>query len=102
MRDLGVDSGGPMRIYADNQSSILLANSEKLSSRTKHLDIQYHFVCEHVRLGNCWFIWVPTKLNAADVLTKPLGPALFGSMPPLLGMPWVCRDYLDGSGVGEP
>lgn len=96
MKDLGVDLGGPMRIYADNQSSMLLADSEKLSSRTKHLDVQYHFVREQVRLGRCRFIWVPTKLNAADVLTKPLGPALFNSMPPLLGMPWVCRDYLAG------
>lgn len=88
MRDLGVNVGGLMRIYADNQSSILLSSSEKLSSRTKHLDVQYHFVREHIRLGNCRFIWVPTKLNAADVLTKSLGPVLFESMPPLIGMPW--------------
>jgi hypothetical protein len=95
MCDLGVQFDGPLRIYADNQSSLLLASSEKLSSRTKHLDVQYHFVRQQIRDGLCKFVWVPTKLNTADVLTKPLGPTLFASMPPMLGMPWVCRNYLE-------
>jgi hypothetical protein len=97
MKDLGVDTDGPLRVYADNQSSMLLANSEKLSSWTKHLDVQYHFVREQIKAGICRFIWVPTKLNVADVLTKPLGPTLFDSMPPMLGMPWVRRDYLEST-----
>ncbi|KAG9093962.1 hypothetical protein FS749_013412 [Ceratobasidium sp. UAMH 11750] len=97
LRDLGAEVDGPLRIYADNQSSMLLADSDKLSSRTKHLDVQYHFVREQIKSGVCRFIWVPTKLNAADVLTKPLGPALFAEMPPMLGVPWVRRDYVSRS-----
>lgn len=102
MRDLGVDLGGPMCIYADNQSSILLSSLERLSSCMKHLDVQYYFVHEHIRLGDCRFIWVPTKLNTADVLTKLLGPVLFNSMPPLIGMPWLCHDYMETPVASEP
>jgi hypothetical protein len=95
MCDFGVDLGRPLRIYADNQSSMLLASSEKLSSRMKHLDVHYHFVRQQIKEGLCRFVWVPTKLNLADVLTKPLGPSLFATMPPMLGLPWLCCDYLE-------
>jgi hypothetical protein len=98
VRDLGFEMTGPMRIYADNQSSMLLATSEKLSARTKHLDVQYHFIRKLIQKGICQFHWVHTKSNMADVLTKPLGPTLFQTMPPRLGMPWIRRIYGPGEG----
>jgi hypothetical protein len=101
VRDLGFDLVGPMRIYADNQSSMLLATSKKLSTCTKHLDVQYHFIHELIQKGICQFRWVHTKSNVADVLTKPLGPTLFETMPPRLGMLWSRRVYGSGD-VSEP
>jgi hypothetical protein len=92
--DLGTALSMSMRIFADNQSSLLLADSEKLSSRTKHLDVQYHYVREQIKLGKCRFFWIPTKLNTADVLTKPLGPTAFLNMPSRLGLPWIPRVYV--------
>ncbi|QRV82277.1 Pol polyprotein/retrotransposon [Ceratobasidium sp. AG-Ba] len=93
LSDLGVPLQEPITIFADNQSSMLLSDSEKLSSRTKHVDVQYHFVKEYVAQGKCRFEWVPTKLNTADVLTKPLGPIAFKEMPAMLGLPWKPRAY---------
>ncbi|EUC59597.1 Gag-Pol polyprotein/retrotransposon, putative [Rhizoctonia solani AG-3 Rhs1AP] len=90
--DLEFPNNGPLRIYADNQSSLILATSEKLSTRTKHLDVQYHFVRQLAKMGICVFKWVSTKLNVADVLTKPLGSNLFLDMPPRLGLPWIRRN----------
>jgi hypothetical protein len=55
VQDLGFEMTGPMRIYTDNQSSMLLATSEKLSARMKHLDIQYHFICKLIKEGVCQF-----------------------------------------------
>jgi hypothetical protein len=54
VQDLGFKMVSLMRIYANNQSSMLLATSEKLSVHTKHLDIQYHFVHELIRVGVLW------------------------------------------------
>jgi hypothetical protein len=85
-QDLNFGMTSPMQIYADNQNSMLLATSEKLSAHTKHLDVQYHFICKLIQKGICQFRWVHTKSNVADILTKPLGPTLFESMPPRLGM----------------
>ncbi|QRV81847.1 Gag-Pol polyprotein/retrotransposon [Ceratobasidium sp. AG-Ba] len=93
LSDLGVPLREPITIFADNQSSMLLSDSEKLSSRTKHVDVQYHFVREYVTQGKCRFEWVPMKLNTADVLTKPLGPIAFKEMPAMLGLPWKPRAY---------
>jgi hypothetical protein len=86
-----------MRIYADNQSSMLLATSEKLLAHTKHLDVQYHFIRELIQMGIVQFRWVHTKSNMANILTKPLGPTLFESMPPRLGMLWARWIY----GLGD-
>ncbi|QRV73467.1 Gag-Pol polyprotein/retrotransposon [Ceratobasidium sp. AG-Ba] len=93
LSDLGVPLSEPITIFADNQSSMLLSDSEKLSNRTKHVDVQYHLVREYVANKKCRFSWVPTKLNTADVLTKPLGPAIFKDMPAMLGLPWHPRNY---------
>ena len=39
---------------------------------TKHIDVQYHFIKEHTKLGNIIFQYTPTTKNTADILTKPL------------------------------
>jgi hypothetical protein len=98
VQDLGFEMAGLMRVYSDNQSSLLLALSKKLSTHTKHLDIQYHFICGLIQEGVCQCCWVHTKSNVADVLTKPLGLTLFQSMPPRLGMPWIRQIYVPGKG----
>ncbi|QRV96994.1 Pol polyprotein/retrotransposon [Ceratobasidium sp. AG-Ba] len=93
LNDLGVPLSEPIEIFADNQSSMILADSEKTSGRTKHIDVQYHFIREYIQDGKCQLSWVPTKLNTADVFTKPLGPTMFYAMPPRLGLPWQKRLY---------
>jgi hypothetical protein len=74
LSDLGMKLSSPMRIYADNQCSIILAESESLSNRTKHLDPQYHFIRQEIKHGTIEFHWILSLKNAADCLTKPLGP----------------------------
>jgi hypothetical protein len=76
LSDLGMKSSPPMRIYADNQSSIILAESERLSNHTKHLDPQYHFSRQEIKHGTVEFHWIPSLKNAADCRTKPLGPCV--------------------------
>ena len=40
----------------------------------KHIDVQYHYICEQVSKGlvNLWYI--PTEEMAADGVMKPLVP----------------------------
>jgi hypothetical protein len=74
LSDLGMKSSLPMRIYADNQSNSILAESERLSNRTNHLDPQYHFIRQEIKHGTVEFHWILSLKNAADCLTRPLGP----------------------------
>ena len=60
----------PVTIYCDNQSAIALAKNDVFHQRTKHIDIRYHFIRQHVNEGRINIKWVDTKQQQADILTK--------------------------------
>ena len=57
-------------IYIDSQSSIDLAKNPIYHSRTKHVDIRYHFVRDSFLSGKIQLIHHPTISLIADGLTK--------------------------------
>lgn len=65
----------PELLYTDSQSAIQLANNPGHHYRTKHIDIQYHFVRQKVQEKDCNLVYVPTEQQLADFLTKAI-PAL--------------------------
>ena len=71
LTELGVQREGPLLIRADNQSCIALARNPEFHARTKHIDIQYHFIREKVEGGEVALEYCSTKAMVADVLTKP-------------------------------
>jgi Reverse transcriptase (RNA-dependent DNA polymerase)/Pol polyprotein, beta-barrel domain/GAG-pre-integrase domain len=62
----------PVTIYCDNQSAIALAKNDTFHQRTKHIDIRYHLIREHVASGAIQLKFVPTDKQEADILTKRL------------------------------
>ncbi|RDB27573.1 Retrovirus-related Pol polyprotein from transposon TNT 1-94 [Hypsizygus marmoreus] len=73
---LGFPIPRPFPLLCDNQSAIEIANSESLSSRSKHIDVRYHFIRQHLMSGSFATSWIPTGDMTADILTKPLAAAL--------------------------
>ncbi|GJZ21695.1 retrovirus-related pol polyprotein from transposon TNT 1-94 [Tanacetum coccineum] len=59
-------------IFRDNTSAIAISNNPVLHSRTKHIDIRYHFIRDHILKGDIKLHFVPTDLQLADIFTKPL------------------------------
>jgi hypothetical protein len=59
-----------IRIDYDNQSTIFLAKNPTYHSKTKHIDIQYHFVRDMVEENKVLLMKVDTLKNVADSLTK--------------------------------
>jgi hypothetical protein len=59
-------------IFADNQGCIALAHNPKYHARTKHINIQHHFVREKVEGGEVSLEYTPTGVIVADCLTKTL------------------------------
>ena len=49
-----------------------LARTEKYRPRTKHIAIEYHHFCDHVRNENITIQRIDTLNQLADIFTKPL------------------------------
>ena len=81
-----IGEGQPTRIYGDNQGALSLVRNPELHARTKHIDVQYHYVRELKERGVITEEYIPTSEMAADCLTKPLKKDPFWKNLKLLGM----------------
>lgn len=67
-----IDINFKSTLYCDNQAAINFSKSPIENSRTKHIDIKYHFL-RNLVIENLFNLkYVNTKLNFADLFTKPL------------------------------
>lgn len=66
-----------IQIYEDNQSTIKMIQNDKISQRTKHIDIKYFYVREQVTEERINIQYCPTAQMLADIMTKPLGNIVF-------------------------
>ena len=59
-------------LYCDNKSAIDLSKNPEYHARTKHIDIQYHFVRDEIENRVFTLKYINTKAQLADALTKAL------------------------------
>ncbi|GJZ69207.1 retrovirus-related pol polyprotein from transposon TNT 1-94 [Tanacetum coccineum] len=59
-------------MYCDNKSAIGLSCNNVQHSRTKHIDIRFHLIKEHVENGVIELYFVNTEYQLADIFTKAL------------------------------
>ncbi|GJR80146.1 retrovirus-related pol polyprotein from transposon TNT 1-94 [Tanacetum coccineum] len=59
-------------LYCYNKSAIALCCNNVQHSRSKHIDIRYHFIKEQVESGVVELYFIRTKYQLADIFTKPL------------------------------
>ncbi|KAL8157051.1 hypothetical protein AgCh_001954 [Apium graveolens] len=64
-------------IFCYNTSVIAITENPVHHSRTKHIDIKYHFIREHIMDGTVELYFVPSKKQLADIFTKPLDESTF-------------------------
>ncbi|GJZ40890.1 hypothetical protein Tco_0587776 [Tanacetum coccineum] len=73
-------------IFCDNTSAIAISNNPVLHSRTKHIDIRYHFIKDHILKGDIELHFIPTQYQLADIFTKLLVEPTFEILIIKLGM----------------
>ncbi|GKD18327.1 hypothetical protein Tco_1207485 [Tanacetum coccineum] len=73
-------------IFCDNTSAIAISNNPVLHSRTKHIDIRYHFIKDYILKGDIELYFIPTQYQLADTFTKPLDDPMFNRLIVELGM----------------
>ena len=62
----------PMKLYCDNKAAISIAHNPVLHDRTKHVEVDKHFIKEKIEDGLVCMVYVPTEDQVADLLTKGL------------------------------
>ncbi|GJZ43856.1 hypothetical protein Tco_0591111 [Tanacetum coccineum] len=73
-------------LYCDNKSAIALSCNNVQHSRSKHIDIQHHFIREQVENGVVELYFIRTKYQLADIFTKALPRERFEFIHPRLDM----------------
>lgn len=67
----------PTTLFCDNQSAIRNVHNPEFHKRTKHIDVQFHFIREKQEDGTIDIKYIPTEKQLADIFTKPLHGPLF-------------------------
>jgi hypothetical protein len=79
LRDYGYKLS-KVSLLCDNESAIRMADNPIEHSRTKHIDIRYHFLRDHQQRGDIEIGYVSTKEQLADIFTKPLDEKTFSKL----------------------
>ena len=85
LKDYGVNLT-KIPILCDSKSAIAITENPVHHSRTKHIDVRYHFIKDHVEKGNIEMYFVPTENQIADIFTKPLDEKRHNFLISKLGM----------------
>ncbi|XP_022017732.1 uncharacterized mitochondrial protein AtMg00810-like [Helianthus annuus] len=64
-------------VYCDNISAIYLSGNPVQHQRTKHIELDIHFVRDHAQKGLVRILHVPSRFQVADIFTKGLPRVLF-------------------------
>ncbi|KAI0523161.1 hypothetical protein KFK09_005553 [Dendrobium nobile] len=75
--EVGIPQHNPTTIHCDNISAMALAKNPVFHARTKHIEIDYHFIRQHLNSGEIQLSYIASTDNISDIFTKSFSPARF-------------------------
>ncbi|GJT62191.1 retrovirus-related pol polyprotein from transposon TNT 1-94 [Tanacetum coccineum] len=82
-------------MHCDSKAAIAISCNPVQHSRTKHIDVRYHFIKEQVEKGIVELFFVGTEYQLADLFTKALSEDRFKYLVRRLGMRCLNPDELE-------
>jgi Reverse transcriptase (RNA-dependent DNA polymerase) len=73
-------------ILVDNKAAIKLAYNPEYHKRSKHIDIQYHYIRDQIKQNKVNVYHVPTKRQLADILTKNIKTSIYENLKGLANL----------------
>lgn len=77
LQDMGVSISTATPVYCDNRSAIQIAHNDVFHERTKHIEIDCHFVRHHLLQGSLQLRSISSHDQLADIFTKSFLPGRF-------------------------
>ena len=68
---------GATVIQVDNKSAIELTKNPVNHKRSKHINVRFHFIWDHVKEGSVELLHVSSQDQVTDIFTKPLPKVFF-------------------------
>ena len=77
MRDLGISPSTTPTLFCDNTSALHMIVNPVFHARTKHIELDFHFVREKVAAGAITTRYIPSQSQIADIFVKAVPKDIF-------------------------
>jgi hypothetical protein len=94
LQELSFPLNRPTKLFIDSASGLELCNSFRSNDKTRHINAKLNYIRQEINLKHVELHFIPSEMNVADILTKPLPCQLFSKFCDwmLNGIP--IEDYL--------